>query len=322
MPEMRAAVIRAPQTADLVYVPPRDPGPGQVLVRLAGSGICGSNLPVWQGRPWFSYPLAPGAPGHEGWGRVERVGPGVQELIAGVPVALLSQHAFADYDIAAATDLVPIPEPLARRAFPGEALACAVNVVRRVRLVAGEPVAIVGIGFLGAAILAMAVEAGALVTAISRRRSACDLAIDLGAAHAVAITDAGQAVTAARSANRGDDYTAVFEVTGLQEPLDIAAQLTRTRGTLVIAGYHQDGARTVDLQLWNWRGLDVINAHERETTLYVSGLREAVRLTCDGTLPLERLVTHVFPLDELAQAFRHAVERPPGFLKAAVVTHG
>ena len=38
-------------------------------------------------------------------------------------------------------------------------------------------------------------------------------------------------------------------------------ELTRVRGRLVVAGYHQDGPRQVDMQLWNWRGLDVINAH-------------------------------------------------------------
>lgn len=40
-----------------VLVPP--PEPGQLRVRLEGCGICASNLPVWEGRPWFNYPLAP-----------------------------------------------------------------------------------------------------------------------------------------------------------------------------------------------------------------------------------------------------------------------
>jgi threonine dehydrogenase-like Zn-dependent dehydrogenase len=55
----------------------------------------------------------------------------------------------------------------------------------------------------------------------------------------------------------------VIECTGMQWPLDLAGELTRERGRLVIAGFHQDGPRQVNMFLWNWRGLDVINAHER-----------------------------------------------------------
>ena len=50
------------------------------------------------------------------------------------------------------------------------------------------------------------------------------------------------------------------------------------RGRLVIAGYHQDGPRQVNMQLWNWRGIDVINAHERDPRRYVDGMRAAVDL--------------------------------------------
>ena len=44
----------------------------------------------------------------------------------------------------------------------------------------------------------------------------------------------------------------------------------------VVAGYHQDGPRKVNMQLWNWRGIDVVNAHERDPKTYIQGIREAV----------------------------------------------
>ncbi len=68
----------------------------------------------------------------------------------------------------------------------------------------------------------------------------------------------------------------VIEVVGEQWPLDLAAELTRERGRLIIAGYHQEGPRQVNMQLWNWRGLDVINAHERDPKVYLEGIRLAV----------------------------------------------
>ena len=57
---MQAAVIAASRKLEVVSTPAPSPGPGEVRVRLEGCGICASNLPVWEGREWFRYPLAPG----------------------------------------------------------------------------------------------------------------------------------------------------------------------------------------------------------------------------------------------------------------------
>jgi 2-desacetyl-2-hydroxyethyl bacteriochlorophyllide A dehydrogenase len=318
---MRAVRIENPRRVAVIDALPPSPGPGQVVVRLTGSGICGSNLPVWEGRSWFTYPLAPGAPGHEGWGTVEQIGEGVTGLTVGTPVAVLSYHAFAELDVADAAGVVPLPASLAGRMCPAEALACAVNVIRRSGIHPGDRVAIVGIGFLGAVLVRLAAGAGARVTAITRRRCALEHAEALGASLLVPFDDPARAVEDARRASGGHDYDVVIEATGLQEPLDVAAELVTTRGRLVIAGFHQDGPRLVDLQSWNWRGLDVVNAHERAPGMYIEGMREAVRLASEGALPLDLLVTHVFPLEAAADAFRCAAERPEGFLKAAIVTH-
>ena len=67
---MQAAVITGPGEARVQQVKRPEAGPGEILVRMEGCGVCASNLPLWQGRSWFTYPVLPGAPGHEGWGRV------------------------------------------------------------------------------------------------------------------------------------------------------------------------------------------------------------------------------------------------------------
>jgi 2-desacetyl-2-hydroxyethyl bacteriochlorophyllide A dehydrogenase len=318
---MRAAVIDRPGTISIVEATAPEPGPGQVQVRLHGSGLCGSNLPVWEGRPWFNYPLPPGAPGHEGWGRIEQLGDGVTHLSVGDSVAVLSQRAFAELDIAEANQVVPIAPTLAASPFPAEAIACGVNVMRRAQVTAGQRVAVVGVGFLGAVLVRLSTLAGAHVTAISRRRFALDVAASLGAQQQVVLSDTWTTINEAKAAAHNQEFDVVFEVTGLQPPLDVASQLTATRGRLVIAGYHQDGPRQVDMQMWNWRGIDVINAHERDAQVYVHGMKEAARLVESGALPLDVLITHVFPIEAAAEAFKCAVERPDGFLKAAVVTH-
>src|SRR3954464_7199712 len=122
---MRACVIAAPGRADMQTLVRPEPGPGEVLVRLEGSGVCASSLPLWEGREWFQYPQPPGAPGHEGWGRVAAVGGGVTGLNEGDRVAALSYRAHAEYDLAEASAVVALPAALADRALPGEPLGCA-----------------------------------------------------------------------------------------------------------------------------------------------------------------------------------------------------
>jgi threonine dehydrogenase-like Zn-dependent dehydrogenase len=133
---MRAAALAAPGRASVGEVPmPK----GDVLVRVKGCGVCASSLPLWEGRPWFTYPLEPGAPGHEAWGETED----------GRRVAFLTAHGFAEWAAVDESTLVELPFD---GPFPGEALACAVNVVKRARIEPGALVAIVGMGFLGSAI--------------------------------------------------------------------------------------------------------------------------------------------------------------------------
>ena len=111
----------------------------------------------------------------------------------------------------------------------------------------------------------------------------------------------------------------MIEAVGRQSALDLASKLTAERGRLVIAGYHQDGPRQVDMQLWNWRGLDVINAHERDPLAYVRGMHAALDAVADGRLDPLPLYTHRFPLEGLGQALEAAESRPHGFVKGLLV---
>jgi threonine dehydrogenase-like Zn-dependent dehydrogenase len=311
----RAAVISDGRSLELVEVAMPEPGPGEVRLRLEGCGVCGSDLPQWAGRPWFEYPRPAGAPGHEGWGVVDSVGEGVDGLAPGTRVAGLSYRAYAEYDVARAEHLVPLPDGIGQ--FPGEALGCAVNVMRRSGIAAGDTVAVVGTGFLGCVVVALAAAAGARVLAVSRRLSSLAVAAAMGAAETIGLD--GPVVERVEELTGGGLCDVVVEAAGVGATLDLAGPLTRTRGRLVIAGFHQDGPRQVDMQLWNWRGLDVVNAHERDPEVYVEGIREAVAAVADGRLDPSPLYTHSFGLDELDAALETSLERPEGFVKALVM---
>src|SRR4051795_4186782 len=191
---MLAAVIAEPKQTEIEHLALPDPGPGEVRVRLEGSGVCGSNLPAWEGRSWFHYPTEPGSPGHEGWGFIDAIGDGVTGLSVGDRVAALSYRAYAEYDIAQAHAVVPLPQNLAGRFFPGEPLGCAINIFRRSDIEVGQTVVIVGIGFLGAVLTRLASRAGARVIAVSRRPSALATAQAFGAAETIPMEDHWQII--------------------------------------------------------------------------------------------------------------------------------
>ncbi|HET8657176.1 MAG TPA: zinc-binding dehydrogenase [Longimicrobiaceae bacterium] len=315
--KMRAAVVAEPGTVRLEEAAVPEPGAGQIRVRLEGTGVCASNLSPWGGQPWFEYPMEPGALGHEGWGRVDAVGEGVEDLRVGDRVACLSGHAYAEYDVADASQTVKLPPELDGRPFPAEPLGCAMNIFRRSRVEPGQTVAIVGIGFLGALLTRLVKNAGARVIAVSRRPYSLEVARRMGADETIRMDDHYRIIERVKELTGGVFCDRVIEAVGKQWPLDLAAELTRERGTLVVAGYHQDGPRQVNMQLWNWRGLDVVNAHERDPAIYLRGMREAVEAVRGGTLDPAPLYT-TYPLDRLADALNHTRDRPEGFIKAVL----
>ncbi|WP_246735988.1 MDR/zinc-dependent alcohol dehydrogenase-like family protein [Enterovirga aerilata] len=315
---MRAARVTAPGRIAVETVPKPAPGPGQVRIRLEGSGVCASNLTPWAGPDWMTFPTEPGSLGHEGWGVVDGLGEGVAGLALGDRVAALSHKAYAEYDLADAGAVVKLPDSLAGEPFPGEPLGCAMNIFRRSDIRAGQDVAIVGIGFLGAILTKLASDAGARVIAISRRPFSLDLARRMGAAETIPMEDHGAIIGRVKELTGGIFCDRVIEAVGKQWPLDLAGEITRERGRLIVAGYHQDGPRQVNMWLWNWRGIDVINAHERDPEVYVQGMREAVDAVASGRLDPSGLYTHRFPLEKLDEALNATRDRPAGFLKALV----
>jgi threonine dehydrogenase-like Zn-dependent dehydrogenase len=317
---VRAATLAGPRRVEITDIDQRAPAAGEITVSVEGCGVCGSNLPVWEGRPWFEYPTSPGAPGHEGWGRVQDVGDGVDAFRRGDRVAMLCERAFSESVVVDASDAVAIPASMDGQPFPGEALGCAFNAARRSGFEAGQTVAVIGIGFMGAAIAQLAARAGARVIAISRRPFSLTVAREMGAAETLVMDDHQRLIDTMADLTDGALCDVAVEAVGTQWPLDLAGELTGVRGRLVIAGFHQDGSRTVDVQLWNWRGIDVVNAHERAREIQLAGIRDAAAAIDGGRFDPSALYTHTYPLDRLGDALDAMVERPDGFLKALVTT--
>jgi threonine dehydrogenase-like Zn-dependent dehydrogenase len=315
---MRAAILTGPGRLRIEEVERPEPGPGQVRIRLDGCGVCASNLTPWAGPEWMQFPTEPGALGHEGWGRIDAIGADVAGLEEGARVASLSGNSYAEYDLAEASALIALPSSLDEIAFPAEPFGCAMNIFRRSGIEPRQSVAIVGIGFLGAILTRLASEAGAHVIAISRRPCSLALARRMGAAETIAMDDHHAIIDRVKALTGGRMCERVIEAVGKQWPLDLAAELTGEGGRLIVAGYHQDGPRQVNMQLWNWRGFDVVNAHERDPAVSLRGMREAVDAVAGGRIDPGPLLTHRYGLENLGAALDATRDRPPGFVKALV----
>jgi threonine dehydrogenase-like Zn-dependent dehydrogenase len=315
---MIAAVLTQPKTIEIQKVQVPQLKEDEVKIKVEGCGVCSSSLPLWEGREWFSYPSEPGSPGHEGWGVVEAAGDRISSVKPGDRVAFLSFHAYAEYDVANGQSLIRLPEELHGKPFPGEPLGCAMNIFERSDIRPGDTVAIIGAGFLGVLLCQLAKDRGAKVIAISRRDYSLDFARTNGADEVIPLTSAWE-VTGKVAEITGNQFcNRVIEATGKQEAIDVATEIVAEGGRMIIAGYHQDGLRQVNLQKWNWKGIDVINAHERDPRKYLDGMRKAVDAVASGILRPEALYTDVLPLEELNRGFELTAKRPDGFMKALI----
>jgi 2-desacetyl-2-hydroxyethyl bacteriochlorophyllide A dehydrogenase len=299
---MRVAVLNAPRRLEVVEQPLREPGPGELLLRVASCGVCASELDMWEGRSDIDYPRFPG---HEVSGVVERGGDGFKP---GDPVAAwVTERGFADYVVVRAAHCfhagdVPLDLALA------EPLACAVNAVELAAPRLGDDVVIIGAGFMGNLVQKLVQLKGPrTVTVIDTRTAALERARRLGATSAV---------------DPREEYDlqadVAFEVTGVQPALETLGDVTRMGGKVVIVGFHQGGTRELPLGAWNWMAYDILNAHFRDVPTIMRGMRQGMRLLTSGRVTLGDLVTHRFALDEVNEAFAVAVEKPPGFVKATV----
>lgn len=310
---MKTGVLRAPRQLDIVDEPIPAISADEVLVRVEYCGVCTSELDVWAGQADVSFPRYIG---HEVSGVVERIGEAVTGLKPGDPVAVwVPGRGFSEYvavraDHCFPADRVPLDLALA------EPLACAVNAVELANASLADDVVIVGAGFMGNLVQKLVQMQGPRhVIVADTRTDALDRAQRLGATH-VTTPEALPSVVADLTEGRGADVT--FEVTGRQEPLLLLGDVTRMSGKVVLVGYHQGGYRQIPLAQWNYRAYELVNAHFREESVIMRGMRIGMRLLTSGRLSLDDLVTHRFPLDAINDAFAAAEEKSPGFVKSTV----
>ena len=314
---MRAACLVKPGVVQVEEIPVPEPGPTQVRFKVKGCGVSGRLLATWRGVVAQTYPRPAGESDAEAWGIVDAVGKQVHGIKPGDPVAAISLSAHAEYDVAEVGSVIRLPSALSDAPFPSRSLAGAFNVFEHCRIEAGQMVAVVGVGFLGALVIQLATDAGAEVVALSRRPFSLSVAREMGASSVVELEEPADVWKHVQGTLNGRLCDVVVETAGKQATLDYAGRLTKAYGRLVIAGRH-DGPREVNLQLWNQRGLEVLNAHDDDPERILDGMRQASDALSSGRIAIVPLLTHRFGLGQLETALELSERRPLGFVKALI----
>lgn len=312
-------------------------GPGEVLVRVLAAGICGSDRHMYKGE----YPTGrPVTLGHEFCGRVEAVGAGVTSFVGGelvtvdpniacgtcpacragrpnlcdnlLAIGVFRDGGFAEFVAVPAQQAFVLPDGLdpVHGAF-SEPLACCLHALDVARIVPGSTVAVLGGGVIGLIMVQLARLAGAgAVVLVTRQASRRALALELGATVAIDPA-AGDVVAAVRGLNgRGVDV--VLECAGVPETLQQGLAMLARGGALVLFGVTPAG---VDVPV---RPFDLLVNEIRLEAAYLNPHTHAraAAMVASGVLELDRLVTHVIGLQDVAAVVGAAPQ--PGEIKVIV----
>lgn len=332
---------------------PGAPGPGEVILRVAYCGICGTDLEEYRAGPLFipverPHPLtgrqAPLILGHEFAGEVVAVGPGVTDLRPGDRVApdvlitcgrcywcqrhqvtlceqmaalgLSGDGGLAEYCRAPATMCVKLPPTLRLdHAALAEPLAVAVRAVRKSRLQVGETAAVFGGGTIGLLCLQVARAAGAsAVVVVEPHPGRRRLAEDLGAR--AVLDPAADPVAALRTLFGGIGPDVVIEASGAVTAAPLAIESARKGGRVVLVGLPV-GPTAFNFFAVVTTEKEIIGSLSH---VYDEDFRTAVHLLAEGRVVVEPLISARIPLTALLTEGLERLERQPAETLKILVT--
>ncbi len=321
---MRTVAYVGEHTLETSEAEPAPPGAGQVRIRVAYVGLCGTDLHIVHGNMDARVDM-PLVFGHEMSGTIESVGEGVDDWAVGDLVTVMPldwdgtcpaclagnthicQHLdFIGIDSPGALQelwnvpahtLVRMPEGIALDAAAlVEPVAVAVHDVRRSELAPGDRAVVIGGGPIGVLIATVARHFGAEVAVI-----------ELDPARRAQIEGLGFTTIDPRETDQvawveewtgGAGADVVFEVSGAAAAVLGATSLAKVRGTLVVVAIHPT-PREIDLQRVFWRELRILGARVYQRPDFET----AVELIADGVIPTDLMITRVVPMEETQAAF-------------------
>ena len=337
---MRALVVERPGEAAVASIERPTPRTGEVLVRVAAAGICGSDLELLDGRRPSAFVRYPIVPGHEWAGTIAELGEGVEGLELGDAVVAegirpcgdcrrcregLTNLCSADYAETGFThqggfaDYLSVPAGLVHR-LPAdsdldaaallEPAACVAGGLLETDLRPGLAVAVVGAGTLGLlAVALLRLTSPSRLALVGTRPDRLALGRELGALETcdVRLDDPAESI--------GREFDLVFEAASRPEGAATALALARRGGAVVLEGVSGAGRPTLDPDVITLGHLRVQGIFGASRVAW----RWVVELFSTGRLDPTPLVTHRFGLEEFEAAFDVLRDRDAGALKVELV---
>jgi 6-hydroxycyclohex-1-ene-1-carbonyl-CoA dehydrogenase len=309
-------------------MPTPEPGPGELLIKVAACGVCHTDLHyIEHGVPTFKEP--PLILGHETSGTVAELGAAVTGFAIGTRVlvpavvtcgkcrlcrigkeniceqmVMFGNHvhgSYAEYMVAPAKDVFVLPDsiPLEEGAVIADAISTPFHAVRnRGNVRAGDTVAVYGCGGVGINAIQVAAAAGAHVIAVDISEKKLAWAKEFGASECINAL-AEPKVPKAIKKLTGGGADVVFEVIGRPETIESAFECVRPGGRLVVVGY-TDQPVSLSAAKIMFREVEVVGSLGCRLVDYPLILQ----MCAQGKLKVKPLVTHRFPLSEIEQAFK------------------
>ena len=348
MPTMTAALYDGVDTMQLAEIETPVVGPGDALVRVRETGICGSDLLMNAEKTEPDELPA----GHEVAGEISDVGSGVDRALIGRRVAVetighgractrcwycrmgqfrqcldmapLQGGGFAEYMVRRAIGCYPVPDSLSwEESALVEPLAVSVHGVRRGGMSGGETVVVLGSGNIGLTAVAAARALGAgRVYATARHEHQAAMAKRLGADDALppdgpALRDALAEVTGGRGADLTIETVGGHSAATLEQAIEV----TRMQGRIVVLG----GFRAPITLDWLDPLLKEQSIIFSSCYSVIDGWHDyelAIDLMASGRVSLKQMVTHKFPLEQAQRAFEAAYDKTTGSIKVQLHQEG
>jgi 2-desacetyl-2-hydroxyethyl bacteriochlorophyllide A dehydrogenase len=319
---MKAMVLKAPGELVLDEVSQPHGGAGQVLVRVSHTGICGTDLKIFNGSIPVQYPRIMG---HEMIGEVVESGgadafrPGDRviidpELFCGecfhckigqthlCPKGMLlgrdTNGGFAEFVAAPASQVFRLPDIIDSRTAPLiQVLTTCLHAQRLIHILPGESVVVLGLGVTGQLHVQLAKARGASpVIGITRSPEKRELAQKLGAD--LTFASGEEAIQKVREATEGRGADVIIESTGAMTSLADAITMARFGGRLLLFGIITATEGALPFYQLYFKELALINARVAKSEDYP----DSIDLVKRGVVRLEPLVSNVMPLAELKAA--------------------
>lgn len=290
-------------------------GDNEVLARTLVCGVCNGEVFVYQKRAELA--SANNRLGHEASGKIVAVGRSVTNVQPGDIITALAQPAYAVYFVADSEMVVKIPPEIDPAYALDEPIACCVHAANRFGTRLKDKAAIIGCGFMGLVSLQMVKNQGAgficPIEPVSERR---DLSVRLGAD--IAYNPNEKSTTDILKLH--SNFNIVIEAAGTQSAINLCTNLVDQHGRIILIGYHQsnNGLRTVNMQQWNYKAIDVINGHVHRDDEKTQAMRKGMELMQRGYLNTKPLVSF-YDFAEIELAFRNLTESKSGLLKAVLL---